>query len=389
MDTTKRIISYIIYVALTLGSLVAIYFSLQQMGVESWLWTALFLAIGFFLSNFIYIFIHELGHLIGGFIAGFKFYSFSVLFLKFIKINGKLKLRFSLSREIAGYCQMIPPHTSNLENAFKKYVAGSLVSSTLFLAVALFGTVSPLIFPTFFAGKSLIYSTFALAFVGTFPTHVANFSELTPNPTTDGAILRGLKSNSPTAQTQIKMISIQSLLFSGTRPADLDKNLIENLSFDDETYIYAPLFESYKLSHYLDLKDYKNVITSSDFIKTHFRDTNEVFHQLLLCDVFYVELVLKKDIDEAERIYFYIAKFLKSHLDISTLRIRMAKEIFIDSTFSQALNTGVKAKNLAESYEAKGGADMECEIIDELSKIAREQKEIQLRNSTIDFRAVE
>ncbi len=388
MSIQRRIFEYIVYVGLLLGSLFGIYFSLTQIGIDGWGITILCLAIGFFLSNFVYIFIHELGHLIGGLVGRFKFHSFSVLFFKFIKINGKTKIRFAFSKDLAGYCQMIPSASGNLMQNFSKFVKGAKISSMMFLTVMFAYTFAPLIFPEFFADKFALYACLAPAFASTFPTHVSNFSMMVSNPTTDGAVLRGIKANSETAKTQVKMLSIQSLLFSGTRPRDLDPLFFENLSFSDETKIYAPLFESYKLSHYLDLKDYEKVIASSDYIKATFRDTNEVFHKLLLADVFYVELVLKKNIEEAERLYFYIASLIKSHTDISTLRIRMAKEIFIDKAYSQALNTGVKAKGLAESYEAQGGGEMECDIINELSAIARKEKELELANADIDFKPV-
>lgn len=385
----KRGLEYGVSALIPFVCIVGIYFALTTaMVVDTWWLAILSLVVGYFLSGFIYVFVHELGHLIGGFVGGFKFYSFSVLFLKFIKINGKVKLRISFSKSVAGYCQMIPPKSDKLEKSFAKFVSGAYVASWAFLIVSLLIIVTPLIFPNVF-GNYALYCLLAPSFISNFPTHFSNFSSITDNPASDGAIMRGIKANSHSAQTQIKLISIQSLLFSGTRPRDLEADLFENLDFTPETEMYAPLFASYNLSRLLDLGDYAGVIKQSDFIKAHYKKTTEVFHKLLLSDVFYTEVAIKEDISEAERIYFYIANFLKSQTDIATLRIRMAKEIFIDKTYSQALNTGVLAKNLADSYIAKGASEMELDIIAQLSVVAREKKEDEFKNLAIDFVAVE
>ncbi|MFI3166244.1 MAG: hypothetical protein R3Y45_08275 [Bacillota bacterium] len=371
----RKVFEYTISALLLLSCIIGIYFALTTAFEVGVLWLAcLSLIIGYFLSKFVYVFIHELGHLIGGFAGGFKFYSFSVLFFNFIKVNNKLKLRLSFSKTIAGYCQMIPPKSDKLEKSFAKFVGGAYIASWAFLIVSLFIIVTPFIFPSLITSY-VIYCLLAPSFISNFPTHFFNFSAIIDNPASDGAIVRGIKANSHSAQLQIKMISIQGLLFSGTRPRDLEASLFENLDFTSETEIYAPIFASYNLSRLLDLGDTAGVIKESDFIKAHYKNTNEVYHELLLCDVFYTELVLKQDVSEAERLYYYIANLLKSQTDISTLRIRMAKEIFIDNAYSKALDTGVLAVNLADSYIAKGGSEMELSIIENLSKIAESKKE--------------
>ncbi len=384
----KRIAEYTISALIPFVCAIAIYFALRVMPIDA-IWLAvLCLIAGYFLSGFVYVLVHELGHLIGGLCGGFKFYSFSVLFFKFIKINDKIKFRISFTRSIAGYCQMIPPNSDKLEKSFSKFVRGAYVSSWAFLIISILIIFAPFAIPNIF-GSYIVYCLLAPSFISNFPTHFSNFSAITENPASDGAIMRGIKENSHSAQTQIKMISIQSKLFSGTRPRDLEAALFENLEFTSETEMYAPLFASYNLSRLLDLDDIDGVIKESDFIKAHYKNTTEVFHKLLLSDVFYTELVYKQDINEAERIYFYIANFLKSQTDIATLRIRMAKEIYIDKTYSQALNTGVAAKNLAETYIAKGASEMELAIIENLSKIARAKKEEEFANLSIDLVSVE
>ncbi len=385
----NKIFEYAISALIPFACIVGIYFALTTAIEVELVWLAvLSLVVGYFLSGFVYVFVHELGHLLGGFAGGFRFYSFSVLFLKFIKINDKVKLRLSFSKSIAGYCQMIPPKSDKLEKSFAKFVGGAYIASWAFLIVSLFIIIAPFILPDLMTNY-VIYCLLAPAFISNFPTHFSNFSSISDNPASDGAIMRGIKTNSHSAQTQIKMISIQSLLFSGTRPRDLDSALFDDLNFTKETEMYAPLFASYNLSRLLDLGDYDGVIRESDFIKAHYKNTTEVFHKLLLCDVFYTELVIKENISEADRLYFYIANFLKSQTDIATLRIRMAKEIFLDKSYSQALNTGVSAVNLADTYLAKGASEMELAIIDNLAKIARSKKEDEFANLSIDFVSVD
>ena len=60
-------------------------------------------------SFMLHIIIHELGHMEAGLISGYKFSSFRVGSLTWIKENGKIKLKRYKIKGTGGQCLMIPP----------------------------------------------------------------------------------------------------------------------------------------------------------------------------------------------------------------------------------------------------------------------------------------
>ena len=339
----------------------------------------LFVFCGFCFSFFISVLVHELGHLIGGLSARFKFYSFSVLIFKFIRINDKVRLRLSFSKNIAGYCQMIPSSSENLDKSFYKYVKGSLISSIILLVISLAFFISPL----FLEINKYIYVILAPLFIVTVFLIYTNFSSMSAEMMVDGEILRQIKKKTPSVKIHLVILSVQSMFFSGSRPRDIDESLLFDVTYSNE-YVDVLLL-SYQYSYYLDTNNIEKAIEISDLIHSNLHKLPEIYHEIILGDVFYTELCLKKNISVAINLYQKIEKLINSQLDICSLRFKIAKELYIDQNFDQALITSSKAKSLASSYVFKGIAQMEIDIIDTLSIKAREGRDTLFNESQIDF----
>ncbi len=74
--------------------------------------------------------IHEGGHLIAGLLSGYKFLSFRVMSMVFIKIDGKIKLKFQNIAGTGGQCLLTPPQYS--ENMpYKFYLLGGVLINTV------------------------------------------------------------------------------------------------------------------------------------------------------------------------------------------------------------------------------------------------------------------
>ncbi len=70
--------------------------------------------------------IHEGGHLIAGLLSGYKFLSFRVMSMVFIKIDGKIKLKFQNIAGTGGQCLLTPPPYSK-DIPFKFYLLGGVL----------------------------------------------------------------------------------------------------------------------------------------------------------------------------------------------------------------------------------------------------------------------
>lgn len=119
------------------GSLISIYVIDRNLPEHLELLTMLGMLLGLFAILFFHTVIHELGHLIFGLLTGYRFSSFRVGSLMWIKINGKIACkRYSLVGT-GGQCLMIPPNVAKGKFPVVWYNLGGAVVN-LIAALAFF-----------------------------------------------------------------------------------------------------------------------------------------------------------------------------------------------------------------------------------------------------------
>ena len=75
--------------------------------------------------------IHEAGHLVFGLLTGYKFSSFSFLFFRFYKKNGKLKFGLWYLPGALGQCLMLPPEHDNGKYPVQLYNLGGVLMNAI------------------------------------------------------------------------------------------------------------------------------------------------------------------------------------------------------------------------------------------------------------------
>lgn len=93
------------------------------------------LGIGLYLGFMLQILVHELGHMLGGFASGYKFCSFRIGSVIFVKQAGKINVRrFSLAGT-GGQCLMSPPDMDGGDMPTTLYNLSGVIANLLFSAV--------------------------------------------------------------------------------------------------------------------------------------------------------------------------------------------------------------------------------------------------------------
>ena len=128
MSRRTNVINNILSMGLTIAAvfLVAQICNARYTGVNFFAVIGL-LASGAAITGFLCTFSHEAGHLIAGKKNGFAFVSVSVWFFRWRKVGKKTVFDFVLPGDAAGYTEMTPKSTENLEKRFKKMTAGALL----------------------------------------------------------------------------------------------------------------------------------------------------------------------------------------------------------------------------------------------------------------------
>jgi ABC-type multidrug transport system fused ATPase/permease subunit len=129
------------------------------------LFVLVILIVGMYLAMFLQTIIHEAGHLVFGLLTGYRFSSFRIGNLMWVKADGKIKFRRMSVAGTGGQCLMCPPDMVDGKIPFVLYNLGgslmNLIASLLFLLAWLVSQNVPYL-PAVFLMAAVIGVGFAL-----------------------------------------------------------------------------------------------------------------------------------------------------------------------------------------------------------------------------------
>ena len=282
------------------------------------------MAIGAYVTAQLHVILHELGHLLGGYMGGYKLYSFRIGFIKFVRINDKVKMRFEkLGNNYAGVCQMFPTSTDNIEISFAKFVKGGIYTS-LFLTILAFAFV---LTPFFFTVNRHVYLFFVMSLPVSFYLYTINAStKIATQGMTDGMYLKALKENLPDGIVIVKLMAVQGLLQSGVRPKDIGEELFFDYPMLAEDNQNRCSVLTNMFSYALDVQDYKLAVDIAEDIEHSIVFAPDLYFNQIMIDVFFSECLIKKDLVRAKDIYDEIIVDLEKEIDLPVLVMKIAYE---------------------------------------------------------------
>ncbi len=282
------------------------------------------MAIGAYVTAQLHVILHELGHLLGGYMGGYKLYSFRIGFIKFVRINDKVKMRFEkLGNNYAGVCQMFPTSTDNIEISFAKFVKGGIYTS-LFLTILAFAFV---LTPFFFDINRYVYLFFVMSLPVSFYLYTINAStKIATQGMTDGMYLKALKENLPDGIVIVKLMAVQGLLQSGVRPKDIGEELFFDYPMLAEDNQNRCSVLTNMFSYALDVQDYKLAVDIAEDIEHSIVFAPDLYFNQIMIDVFFSECLIKKDLVRAKDIYDEIIVDLEKEIDLPVLVMKIAYE---------------------------------------------------------------
>ncbi|MBO5714425.1 MAG: hypothetical protein J6R83_03260 [Clostridia bacterium] len=217
MSRRLNLINNVLSLLITVGLIFLVVFDANERFTDGAFFVVLALIGSAIVCGFIVTFFHELGHLIFGKANGFKMISFTVWFLKWSKKKGKTVFDFTWFNEEAGYTEMVATSVDKVDQGFRKMTFGGL----LFTAILMLVGVVP-----FFLKELPIYLFVFWAMFLPIGAYVLFGNGLpmenygVPN---DGEVLRSLRKNTDTSKVTLALLKIQSELYNGKTPCEIDK----------------------------------------------------------------------------------------------------------------------------------------------------------------------
>lgn len=310
-------------------------------------------------ASFLSVFLHEVGHMLFSLFLGFKVVSFTLFNRETIYLNGRKTTKKIKNNFSYGSCELINTKENKLKGRYIAVISGGLLFSFLvfiayLLANVLLKNVNPYIYLSISMGMTISLYIFLASFL---PAEIKGTH-------TDGGVIFGLTKNRDFAIVLLSLLKIQTKLYDGNRPCEIDRDLYFNVPLLSDDHISMMQLYSLRQLYYLDKKDYEKASETNKRLM-HFSDamTVEESAKLYLNIVF--DLILAKDYEKAKATYVFLMDNIQDNM--TSFRIRAYYSHYVEKNSENAKEFIKKAENLKEDIYLKGIVKLEENILNELS----------------------
>ena len=323
MTRRTNIINNVILHVLTAATFLAVVIAANRDEVSIGIVLLYFLA-GFIIDGFICTLLHELGHLIAGKCNGFAFVSMTVCFFRWAKEKKGISFNFVMMGDEAGYTEMVAKNTENLEKRFKRMTRGGLVTTIIPM---LFGAVS-----FFFVNDVPLFVFVLWAMFCTVGVYMF-FGDALPMTSggagNDGKVLYGLKKQDDDSKVIMSLLKIQSELYNGKTPSEIDESYYFDLPQLAEDDLNFAMLLSARYDYYLDKKDYENAKKVSDRLLSIIDYLPDGYENIVKTNALYNACTFDKNEERADDLMYELEKYLNRHNGSLEIRAKTAYLLYI------------------------------------------------------------
>lgn len=330
----------------------------------------IFLLLAIPLSYFTSIIFHEGGHLIFGLLSGYKFVSFRIYNLIFIKENGKLKLKKFKVHGTAGQCLLMPPKKINNKFPYKLYNLGGIIVNSIlclmaFICLSLFNMGS---FLNIFSYLIIVFNLIFILLNG-IPMKLNGL----PN---DGYNVFLANKDTLAREGFYLTLKINGLLTEGMRykdmphewfilpaEADLSNSLNASIRIQEGYWYYDKMnFKMAKECYESLLKDSVNLI--------------DLYKKELNCMLLFLEIIGECRKERIEELY---TKELKNYVKamksmIDKQKLLYAYELLVNDNEENAEKILEYIKKSQDTYPIKGEIFCEMDMVELIKSKHKERK---------------
>lgn len=267
-------------------------------------------------SLVIHIFIHELGHLICGIATGYRFVSFRIFNIAFIKKEGKLcTKRFSIAGT-GGQCLLAPPDRPTEEIPTAIYNLGGVLANIVASLVAL-----PLLFiienPLICTGITLfIIIGAAIALLNGIPMRIGGIGN-------DGYNMLLLHKNRYNKELLMLQLKANALAQEGVRPKDMPTEWFQS----DREMDYGNTFQIYtillKAARMLDKYEWESAHILLAEAYEHKKEIMQLYANEIACELLFTSLITGREESVQELYTPELATYINTYRKVMSSKERL------------------------------------------------------------------
>ena len=312
----------------------------------------------FYLAFVLQIIIHEAGHLIFGLLTGYKFCSFRIYSLLWIKQDGKIKLKRNSIPGTAGQCLLSPPNIENMP--FVLYTLGGVI---LNIVVSVLCAIIATVFPHNIY-LNIFFETFTILGIG---FALANGIPMKSGPVVnDGYNLACiLKDRSALKSIWVQLKATEQLTL-GVRLKDMPSEWFELPEDEKMKNALIATMGAYHCSFLMEQKDFSKTLEAIDHILGIDSSMIELHRELLICDKIYCLLIEGNEQKAAELMADKKRKKFMASMkqSLSVMRTQYAFSLICENNPAKALDFKIAFEKRAKSYPYAPDIESERELFE-------------------------
>lgn len=360
MSRRINLINNVLYLGLTMLALFGIVLVCNGRYNEQWVDILIKFGVSAILVSFLATVFHEVGHLIGGKKAGFEFSSMVIWFLKWTKGKKRIKFSFTSFGAEAGYTEMIPTTTDNMDKRLKKMTSSALIAS---FTLILLGVV-----PLIVSGLPVELYCFLSMFlpVGVYSFFGNALPMVNEGFLNDGAIISGIKKQDDTVKVALSLLKIQAEMYDGKTPSEIDEKLyfdLPQLPEDDPNFV---MLLNARYTYYLDAGNYEMAKMVSERLESLIDLMPRQFVMQVKTDLLYNACTFDFNEDKADDIMYEVEKYLNKYNTATNVRTKLAYILNVKKETEPLDIFYKKGMKEAKRCKIKGYGAFEQKLLDQL-----------------------
>lgn len=319
MNRKSKIINIVLSIILPVACLLFVLFFAKKSYFYDVKKVMLYTILGAITFGIFNVFFHELGHVVFGKIKGFTLINFTFLFFSFTKLKRGFSVSLVSPNDCMGSTELVSKNTKNLKNKVKFMSLGGVFFNFIVflscLSVFLLTKKLPLWAFIYIGVGAPISLYYFLS--NTLPMH--NYGARN-----DGGVIWGLNHGDDESKVMLSIYAIESLLYQGKTPSEIDKEFYFNQpQLPEDSLTYLSLLCARYL-YYLDIDDYENAKKVCARFISLFTYLPRNIIKILKTYLLYSYCTFDFNEERADKTMLEIQRYLNSKNDAFNLIVKLA-----------------------------------------------------------------
>lgn len=321
--------------------------------------SVLLLFLYIFVVFFAIVIIHEAGHLVMGLATGYKFVSFRIGTLTFVKEDGAIKFRRYNIEGTGGQCLMMPPESETPENLpfFWYHFGGGFFN---LMTAAICGIIM------LFTDNNIAEILLGFAALLSLVMGLMNLIPVSMPLANDGKNIVTLKKSPDMRVVLYRQLYINGLLYQGKLPREIPEKLFESVGDSEMLGVHKCVMPMLQASLMVDKKNFKGaepifaaIVDDEENIELY---RNECASELMFCKI--MNGAPAEEIDELydKNLKSYVKQMKSMH--IAKRRLMYAYYLICEKDVALAEKEYEAAQKMRKTYPCRGELESELELIE-------------------------